>query len=466
MFRFHARLLILLSILLAACNQPVSPPATFTPSPVPQELPGVSLTMLLPGNGAVLSLSPTSAYVHFDGSSISTHPRELRLLVNGVPAGQPFVNTSGLIDFKRYLDWTPAGPGEYLLQAEAVMLDGDVARTPVTRVCVLDVNPEMFGGSVGDGSVYGYNGPCQIPTRLPPVAGTTQLQMSVLTSPTELTFRTPNQPTCIGQTPINLTFVATVTDPADDIVFVRATYQFIDNAFAFPLHNPGPALYHTLYLNWTSIEQGNQKIYRGTTEDLWQMLSDIWASGGITGRGSYIHWMVQGINRNSEASLFITGDVPMIYLNCIPGQIQLGPGSITETPVPLVILPSETPTLVPSVTPVVPPTFTLIKNAFCRIGPDMSFPDMTAIPKGDTVDILNISEDGFWYFVHWKKFDNKCWVAKGTGESSGDLTGLKVLIGPTLPAPNPSKPENKPGNPVEPPTPVKPPCNPLIKACP
>jgi hypothetical protein len=113
----------------------------------------------------------------------------------------------------------------------------------------------------------------------------------------------------------------------------------------------------------------------------------------------------------------------------------------------------EVETLTPTPTPVVPPTFTLKENAFCRKGPDMSFPDVTAVLSGETVDILNVSEDGFWYFIYWKKFDAKCWVATGTGDVNGDVTGLKVLIGPALPEP---KVPPKPGLPPSPVVPTKP----------
>lgn len=134
------------------------------------------------------------------------------------------------------------------------------------------------------------------------------------------------------------------------------------------------------------------------------------------------------------------------------------PGTATQptTPDILILLPSNTPTLglspTQTLTPAGPPLFILTKNGFCRKGPDTSFADITAVPAGDTVKILNISEDGFWYFINWEKFNQKCWIAKSTGNPVGDLSGLKVLIVPTLP-PSPT------------PIPTKA-CNPLIKACP
>ena len=76
----------------------------------------------------------------------------------------------------------------------------------------------------------------------------------------------------------------------------------------------------------------------------------------------------------------------------------------------------------------------------------MSLTAVTSFTAGETGDILNISEDGFWYFIHWKNFDTRCWVATGTGNANGDTTGLQVLTGPTLTAPEPGGPAVPPPN--------------------
>jgi hypothetical protein len=118
-------------------------------------------------------------------------------------------------------------------------------------------------------------------------------------------------------------------------------------------------------------------------------------------------------------------------------------GGPTITPT-LVISPtpvsSFTPTPVPSVIPSptsANPTFTLNENAFCRIGPDVSFKDVTGITKGETVDIQGVSQDGFWYFVFWKKFNVKCWVAAPTGQANGNVQGVLVIVSPDTPTPSP-----------------------------
>jgi hypothetical protein len=145
------------------------------------------------------------------------------------------------------------------------------------------------------------------------------------------------------------------------------------------------------------------------------------------------------------------------------------PGIETQSATPgiFIIEPSIMPTLelfpTLTLTPLGPSMFILTKNAFCRKGPDTSFSDVTAVPAGDTVKILNVSEDGFWYFVNWDKYNQKCWIAKSTGNPEGDLSVLKVLIVPTLPptpTPIPTKSRLPPS-----PIPTKS-CNPLIKVCP
>jgi len=102
------------------------------------------------------------------------------------------------------------------------------------------------------------------------------------------------------------------------------------------------------------------------------------------------------------------------------------------------------------------PTFTLNENAFCRKGPDMSFPDVTAIPKQETVAILGVSEDGFWYYVYWQQFDVKCWVAAATGQTAGNSQGVPVLSSPDTSTPKPTgKPAPKPkSTPVAKPSPI------------
>jgi hypothetical protein len=79
------------------------------------------------------------------------------------------------------------------------------------------------------------------------------------------------------------------------------------------------------------------------------------------------------------------------------------------------------------------PVFILNKNAFCRKGPGQVYSDVTAIPIGETVEILGRSQDSQWYFILWKKFNAKCWIGLSTGHTSGDLAGIVVMIAPPTP---------------------------------
>lgn len=72
------------------------------------------------------------------------------------------------------------------------------------------------------------------------------------------------------------------------------------------------------------------------------------------------------------------------------------------------------------------------------------------------MDILNVNGTDSGILSSGKPFNAMCWVAARTGLANGDLTGIKVLVGPELP---------KPRVPPEPP-PAAEPCNPLIKVCP
>jgi hypothetical protein len=110
---------------------------------------------------------------------------------------------------------------------------------------------------------------------------------------------------------------------------------------------------------------------------------------------------------------------------------------LTSTP-RFTVTPPFTPTsrftVTPSPTLAGPLTFTLTQNAFCRQGPDVSFPDVTGITAGETVDLLNVSADGFWYYVYWKQFNAKCWVGARMGNVNGDISGIGVLAGPAQPS--------------------------------
>lgn len=107
---------------------------------------------------------------------------------------------------------------------------------------------------------------------------------------------------------------------------------------------------------------------------------------------------------------------------------------------------SETPT--PVVAASESPKFVFDKNAFCRKGPGIVYSDLTAIPAGDTVDILGISPDEQWYFVFWKKFNAQCWVAQNTGQVLGELVNIPVLTPAPTPVPTATPVPTKTKKPV------------------
>jgi len=145
-----------------------------------------------------------------------------------------------------------------------------------------------------------------------------------------------------------------------------------------------------------------------------------------TGNGGWSDYAVVTVTVEREPTFTATlPESPTPFVTLTPSLTA----TLTESPTPLA-------TLTPGFTstPAIP-SFTLLENAFCRTGPDISFPDVTAIPKGDRVEIKGVSEDGFWYFVFWKQFNSRCWVAAHAGQTGGDLTGVSVMVSPPTPSP-------------------------------
>jgi hypothetical protein len=110
--------------------------------------------------------------------------------------------------------------------------------------------------------------------------------------------------------------------------------------------------------------------------------------------------------------------------------------TLTPTRTPTI---TSTPTITASSTSSIP-IFTLNTGGFCRTGPGTSYRDITAIPAGDTVEIIGRNADNSWYYILWKKFNVKCWISSSTGQESGDLAGLPEQAPPPNsppPAPEP-----------------------------
>ena len=85
----------------------------------------------------------------------------------------------------------------------------------------------------------------------------------------------------------------------------------------------------------------------------------------------------------------------------------------------------------------IPPTYTLVVNANCRVGPDKRHAVMTIELAGKSFPIEGKSEDGNWFFVYLPIENRRCWFSSIVGTASGDLSQLKINYGPPLPTDTP-----------------------------
>jgi hypothetical protein len=117
----------------------------------------------------------------------------------------------------------------------------------------------------------------------------------------------------------------------------------------------------------------------------------------------------------------------------------------TETPSPMpTVAPSETPTPSPTAMPAGPPVIILVRNSFCRTGPGMVYREITALAAGDSAEVRGISQDGFWLFVYWTKFNVECWIVASAAPADTNLSGVPVLAAPPTPAPTSPPPTSIP----------------------
>jgi hypothetical protein len=398
-------LFCMLSLLINACTPSGIPVVV---PPVAQSNAEVSISVVTPGNGELFVVGNPRRIAlqgHAPTTSATSTINSRAFLANGVPVGTN-PTALGYDDFEA--SWSPSTPGEYFVQAKVTLADGSIAISEPHRICVMPIYSwvDVYGGD-------GYLGPCQTSTDNPSIGTNVNLTISVVVAPNTVSY----SPLCPSHP--SVTFIATVNDPEDWAGFTSVSFEDFSHHF------------HTHYLNWVTTRAGNQKEYRGTVqldEDLFTRVPQILSQ--------LISWAVHPFARNGQVIGQARGWITVQPIQCSQPHPGIDPPTLTPIPEPLKTLPSVTPTS----TPIEPPTFTLNKNAFCRKGPDMTFSDVTAVTAGETVDILNVSEDGFWYFIYWKKFDAKCWVATGTGDVNGDVTGIKVLVGPPLPVPKPDEP--------------------------
>jgi len=112
--------------------------------------------------------------------------------------------------------------------------------------------------------------------------------------------------------------------------------------------------------------------------------------------------------------------------------------------------PTETATSLPSPTATLagPPVIVLVRNSFCRAGPGEVYRSITALAAGDSAEVRGISQDGFWLFVYWSKFNVECWIGASAAPPGTDLRGAPALTAPPTPTPTPTP------SPTIPPTPT------------
>jgi hypothetical protein len=111
---------------------------------------------------------------------------------------------------------------------------------------------------------------------------------------------------------------------------------------------------------------------------------------------------------------------------------------------------TRTSTRTPSSTPCLP-MFTLTTGAFVRTGPGTAYPDITAIPAGDTVEIIDRNADSTWYYIFWQKFNVEGWISSITGQPSCGMAEVPVQKPPPAAEPHvvqePAAPNSPPPDP-------------------
>jgi len=127
-----------------------------------------------------------------------------------------------------------------------------------------------------------------------------------------------------------------------------------------------------------------------------------------------------------------------VIIQGVPTQIPTVTLPLTPTPTSsatATVTPSETPSPTPTASPAGPPVIVLVRNSFCRLGPGQDYREITALAAGDTAEVLGISQDRFWLFVLWPKFNVRCWIAAYAAPPDVDLSGVPVRAAPPTPTP-------------------------------
>jgi len=312
------------TLVLAACALPAS------------TRPGLSVEMLFPESGMLFPLGDFSR-IRADAFSPGGGVTRMIFYANGIVVGEDStIETSAPGDFPPMnfygsVSWRPAAVGEYLVQAEAFRSDGS-AFSATSRVCVVDLDEPIV-------LLYGYTGPCAIPTPNPDAPTGLGVGMAAHAIPASLAYFWMCPASMLDPT---IAFEATVDDPSDRVVFVTIEYSV-------PLRgDPDGRDAISFGLNWTASSASGAKIFSGTTSGL-HLLAML--QGEFQGDGGILTWTARAFGRGGEI-LATDGPYDILASPCVAAVIGL-PMLIIEAPSET-LAPSPTSTNTATLTPFIP----------------------------------------------------------------------------------------------------------------
>jgi hypothetical protein len=318
--------LAVLSLILGACSLPV------------HNLPNLEVHVTLPYGGALVSLGPItiSAVAHSLDDVGDTGVTNFVFYASGRDIGHvspPSVASSGI---GATFVWTPPAAGEYLLQSEAQTSGGSAVSNTV-RICVVDV---AFSDVIDPHSLgYGFDGPCEVPAA---GTGSGTIGMTARAIPDGgLAYNDDLRPNpadennpikienaCVpAVTSPTLNFEARLTDPGDQVAFVNVEITPTTGASSvWPTLGP-------LALAHTADSSTYEKIFTGG--GLLFLDSDL--AQAFLGNIGTLEWTARAFSRTG-AVLVTDGPHSILAAPCVP---------VATSIMPIVVAPTETPTLVP-----------------------------------------------------------------------------------------------------------------------
>jgi hypothetical protein len=111
----------------------------------------------------------------------------------------------------------------------------------------------------------------------------------------------------------------------------------------------------------------------------------------------------------------------------------------TDTPQPVELLPTSTPTIAftdtPAFTPTpAVPTAVVSTNANCRKGPSVQYTTLVTLRAGDRAEIFGRNPDRSWWYVQIPgKPGQFCWIWGNNVNVEGDTGGVQVITPPPIP---------------------------------